>query len=212
MKKKAKADFPLHEVQGIQIRRQYFVWIVYMYLWAAWMIVSVFTAFRIFDGPSETYPLPQTFFEIGYIFLVFCLPWVILSILNRFLFGKIVCVIREEGIYHKDGLTPWEDIREVIYKIDIPSRSSMRYATEQKLYGKTPYYAGKNPPYGCCHTLLELHKGTHVVLLHTPLYLLRAIKKQRPELAVHLSKGSIFALIAIPVGTFLLSLLIVAGA
>lgn len=52
--------------------------------------------------------------------LGFAIPFIILSLLNRRYFGKIICVINEDGIHHKDGLTKWDDIVKIEYEIELP--------------------------------------------------------------------------------------------
>ena len=53
--------------------------------------------------------------------LICSLPLLLISILNRNVFGKIVCIIDENGIYHGNRFVPWDKIKEIQYEIVLPA-------------------------------------------------------------------------------------------
>ena len=58
------------------------------------------------------------------------LPLAVLSVLNRFFVGEILCVLNEKGLYYEEKeavrLIPWRELRRVSYQPDIPWRSGYR--------------------------------------------------------------------------------------
>ena len=127
--------------------------------------------------------------EIADLFPVFAgmaLPFVVLSLLNRYAFGKIVAVIGEDGIYLENYFVPWDKIQQITYVPDMPSRSSS--------------------PDQYSRAVFTVEDASNTV--HFPLYGLLKIKRLHPELPTKLDKTMIvilsLAILTVTlVGTFL---------
>ena len=125
----------LKQIDGKKIRRQYFsaplIILVYSMISTSYgiLVLDLMTGkFVLSDWLSGV----LISFEIC---LVFSIPFLLLSILNRTCFGKIICVVNPDGIHHKDGLTRWSDIIKV------------EYVVEGKTYTKRKWIgAGKDVP------------------------------------------------------------------
>ena len=117
------------------------------------------------------------------VWVCFCLsiPFLILSALNRRMFGKIVCVLNEDGIHYKDGFVRWNEIVKMEYEIDIPSRTNHQF----------------------CRAIVYTSKE-EIVMQHAPLFLLSKVKKQNPDIQTGVSKNSKWM-----VGFLLVALLII---
>lgn len=133
--------------------------------------------------------------EIADLFPVFAgmaLPFVVLSLLNRYAFGKIVAVIGEDGIYLENYFVPWDKIQQITYVPDMPSRSS---SPDQ--YSRAVFTVED-----ASNTVFD------VKARHFPLYGLLKIKRLHPELPTKLDKTMIvilsLAILTVTlVGTFL---------
>ncbi len=180
MKKMTNTPTDLREIEGTKIRQQYFNGIIYIGLGAAFMFLLA-TAITSLQEQSTFFFDALQLCGIG---LLFLLPFVALSVLNRFFFGKIVCVLNEKGIYHKNGFTPWVNIREIVYEISIPTKETLRAAAARDYPGSR--YA-HTAAYDCCHAFLMLGKTHCITLLHAPRHLLKEARKYRPDLRVRIS-------------------------
>ena len=157
----------LRHIDGKKIRRQYFsaplIILVYSMISTSYgiLVLDLMTGkFVLSDWLSGV----LISFEIC---LVFSIPFLLLSILNRTCFGKIICVFNPDGIHHKDGLTRWSDIIKVEYEIE--------------------FYSKFEPHY--CHAILYT-KTERIVLDQAPLLLLSQVKKYSPATIAKLSKNS----------------------
>ena len=110
-----------------------------------------------------------------YIFTVISVlhPLILLSITNRFLFGKIVCVIDENGIHTEKGFVSWHGFDSAVLDLgmNLPTRSGWDYSS-----------------------LTLVLRDCKVTVEKIPLYLLRYVKKYRPDVKISLNKGSKFLL------------------
>lgn len=104
-------------------------------------------------------------------FLLVLFPWIPLSVLNRFLFGRIICVLDDKGLHHKGGFIPWQHIEQVIYEVEVPSRH-----------------------WEFCRAIIHSKAG-ELTLNHAPYFLLKKIKRHTPDIPVRLSKSSVFAIV-----------------
>ncbi len=101
---------PLKDIEGKKIRKQYFNVPIYLYS-AMCLFVLLFVTFeQIYSGNFNFEQWIEDVFAVLFVFVLFIVPLLILSVLNRFLFGKIVCVLNEKGIYYSEGYTYWHDI------------------------------------------------------------------------------------------------------
>ena len=118
----------LKDITGIRIRHQYFNCPIYMSL-CILLIVSLMTMFvPLFENDFHFSKWMDDIFEAVFAITIFIVPCTILSVLNRFFFGKIVCVLNGEGIHYKDGLIKWNDILSIEYNITEFGRTRFRSA------------------------------------------------------------------------------------
>ena len=90
----------------------------------------------------------------------FAIPFIILSFLNRRYFGKIICVINEDGIHHKDGLIKWDDIVKIEYEIKLPGGVVKKENS-------------------FCHAVIHTKKH-RTVIFHAPIFFISKVKKHKP--------------------------------
>jgi hypothetical protein len=102
--------------------------------------------------------------------LILAVPFIILSVLNRRYFGKIICVINEDGIHYKDGLIKWDDIVKIEYEIELPGG----VVKKENLF---------------CHSVIHTKKQK-ITLIHTPIFFISKVKKYRPSIDAGISKNS----------------------
>ena len=100
----------------------------------------------------------------------FSLPWMILRILNKRYFGKIVCVLTDDGIRYDEGFIGWDCISKIEYVIDLPSR--YRYDPKRK-----------------CRAVVYTENKT-IILYHAPHSILQSVKKFKPQIKTQMSNGS----------------------
>ena len=101
---------------------------------------------------------------------VFAIPFIILSLLNRRYFGKIICVINDCGIHYKDGIVKWDDITKIEYEIELPGG----VVKKENLF---------------CHSVIYTKKQ-RITLIHTPMFFISKVKKYKPSIDVGVSKNS----------------------
>ena len=156
----------LKHIDGKKIRRQYFnvpLIILYTLMLAIPYFIFVIS---LCGGKFDSYEWPSTFFISVWTCFVFSLPWLVLRTLNQYCFGKIICVLNEEGIHYSNkAKLCWETVEKIEYVMD----SNPRYRSDTgKAYRTIVYTKG----------------GRHIVLANTPLYMVSAIKKYQKELDV----------------------------
>lgn len=158
----------LKNIDGKKIRRQYFnIPLIILYSLMLAIPYAIFTI-SLCIGKFEPSNWPSTLWiSIGVCFF-FSLPLLILRTLNKHLFGRILCVLAEEGIYYPKGMLRWETIEKIEYAID----SKPRYKSDsEKTYRTIVYTRG----------------GKHVVFANTPLSIVSRIKKYRQGLDVKIA-------------------------
>ena len=84
------------DIVGKKIREQYFDGIVIGIL----IVVIFFAIYYLFDIENFAKNIVNIF-----ILLVACIPFIILSILNRVCIGKVVCVLSEDKLYYFNAFT-----------------------------------------------------------------------------------------------------------
>ena len=153
-------------IQGKKIRRQGFnIPLVILY---SMMFAIPYCIFAISwcVGKLDTYGSPTTFGTSVLLCFLFSVPFLILRPLNKHFFGKIICVLGEEGIYYANkGKLCWDSIEKIEYVID----SKPRYKSD---LGKT------------WRVIIYTHGGKHVVLEKAPLYIISSIKRYQKSLDV----------------------------
>ncbi len=93
---KNNSKLSLKDIVGKKIREQYFDGIVIGIL----IVVIFFTIYYLFDIENFAKNIVNIF-----ILLVACIPFIILSILNRVCIGKVVCVLSEDKLYYFNAFT-----------------------------------------------------------------------------------------------------------
>jgi len=159
----------LRQIEGKQIRMQYFNIMLYL-ISACITPLLIINIYNVIQGDRFS---PYSLRGFWLVLCIVFIALVILSLLNRFYFGKTICVLDQNGIHHKDGFIDWDLIERIDYEIDIPRKGS--------------FY--KN----CCHANVYT-KQTCIVIKHAPFYLISSVKKMRPSIPASLSKHSIFML------------------
>ncbi len=95
---------------------------------------------------------------------VVLLPLILLAILNRFCFGKVICVLDDKGIHTENDLILWTDIKGVSFEAAMYSR--FRYSPS-------------------CATFSIKNAGEYEFdIIHFPFYGLRKIKRYCPGISV----------------------------
>ena len=129
---------------------------------AVWVVVfELITCIPLFDGNFNVEKWTEQVLVsvmVAGIDLVLCVG---LSVLNRFFFGEIVCVLNEDGIHHKDRLVKWNDILGVEYTVTHVARFYFR-----------PAYVD------------VVCKNETIRIASVPLYMLSLAKKFNPNIKI----------------------------
>ncbi len=164
-----KDPISLTDVEGKRIRWQYFNFFIYAELICMLMVLPMLFVMKIRDGDfslSFLGELGQGVFGVA----VMLSPFVFLSVLNRFLFGKVICVLNKDGIHLENDMIPWERIKKIEYHPEIVWKSSPEYT-----YASLTIEEPKVEEY-------------QIDVLHFPVYGLRIAKKLAPQVKIELSK------------------------
>ena len=156
----------LKYIQGKKIRRQGFhIPLVILY---SMMLAIPYCIFAISwcIGKFDIREIPTAFWTSIVVCFLFSAPFLVLRLLNKYFFGRIICVLDEEGIYYANkGKFCWDSIEKIEYVID----SKARYKNDS---GKT------------WRVIIYTHGGKHVTLEKAPLYIISSIKKYQKSLDV----------------------------
>jgi len=177
----------LREIVGDKIRWQYFTFPILISLFCMFFIPYVMFVLYLSAGEFNLSEWLSGLLLSTELCLVLASPFVILSLLNRRYFGKIICVINEDGIHHKDGLIKWDDIVKIEYEIELPGGA----VKKENMF---------------CHSVIHTKKEK-ITLIHTPLFFISKIKKYRPSIDAGVSKNSkwvngfciVLLIIAVPI-------------
>ena len=175
----------LREADGDKIRRQYFTWPLLILLFCMFFVPYCIFVFSLSMGNFDLSKWLSDLLISVEIWLGFAIPFIILSMLNRRYFGKIICVINEDGIHYKDGTVKWEDITKIEHEIRFPHRR----INMENLF---------------CHSVIYTQKQK-ITLIHTPIFFISKVKKHTPSIDAGISKrskwliGSIIVLLVIAV-------------
>ena len=158
----------LRGIDGKKIRRQYFNAPLIFLFSIMIAIPYAITVFSLAMGKYEQYELSSTLRTSILVCGIFSLPFLILRVLNKHFFGKIICVLNEEGIHHPKGMLKWEAVEKIEYAID----AKPRYKSDpSRAFRAIVYYA----------------QGTkHLILEKVPISLLSRIKKYRKDIDVQI--------------------------
>ena len=178
-------------IPGQKIRRQYFNIPIYASLVFVHMAVSAVTAVVALDPEITMASCLEDLVVILLLGAVVFLPLVLLSLLNRFFFGEVICVLDEKGLHYDGGFIWWQDIKKAVYEPDIPHRLARRIFCMNRL----------------CLTVKPFAKERVIELDGALFFLLRKIKKHRSDVPCKLSPWGITLILALSLGIPLLSVL-----
>ncbi len=104
---------------------------------------------------------------------VFIAPAIVLSLLNRFFFGRIVGVIREDGLLLENDFIEWKKINKITFKPRMSSKHHVAYT----------------------HATVSVGPGQMTIrsidIMHFPAYALRRIKNHNPEIKIEVEKKAV---------------------
>ena len=154
----------LRGIDGKKIRRQYFNAPLIFLLSLMIAIPYAIAVFSLAMGKYGQYEFLSALESSVWVYGILSLPFLILRALNKRFFGKIICVLNEEGIHHPKGMLKWEAVEKIEYAID----SKPRYKSDpSRAFRAIVYYA---------------QGSKHLVLEKAPLSLLSRIKKYRKDI------------------------------
>ena len=150
----------INDLDGTKIRRQYFNHIIFYVFFILIIPLSLLMLYNtVFNASYGISFRNHTCATIIIISLVFLVPFFILSIFNRFAFGKTICVLTDKGLCCNQCCIKYEDIIKVEYHAQIWSRTRFYYN------------------YAVIKT-----KDNEYKLPHAPLLLLSKLKKINPNI------------------------------
>ena len=185
----------LAKIPGEKIRRQYFNIPIYLILSFSIPII-ICTGFLL--GQEHKIASTEWWYEIvamGSVLTMPLLPLAILSLLNRFLFGEVICVLDHKGIHFDDGhsrFVHWSDIQRAIYEPDLPGRvgRTFRFSNNMLRIIAKPF-----------------KKEVEIELDGAPFFLMRKMKKYCPKAKIGLSGFGIFLIAALAVAPSVIAIL-----
>lgn len=158
----------LKHIDGKKIRRQYFnVPLIILYSLMLAIPYAIFTI-SLCIGKFDSYEWPSTFWTSIWVCFFFSFPLLVLRTLNKHFFGRIICVLTEEGIHYPKGYLRWETIEKIEYAIDTK-----------------PRYKSDTPK--AFRAIIYTQGGKHIVLNNSPLYILSRAKKYDKGLDIQIS-------------------------
>lgn len=178
----------LREIPGERLRRQYYNIPIYLIL----SIYSAIVAGSIVVAAKEhtlgSVLQNADFLSLLAIGAVVLVPLLVLSILNRYCFGKLVCVLNKKGLYYEDGghirCIDWRDIIEVRYDPDVPTDIGRRFCS-----------------FNTAHvTAKPFRKEIEHEVIHAPFLLLRKMRKYAPNIRYGFSGTGVFLVLAYALG------------
>ncbi len=110
----------------IKIRRQFFNELILLFI-ILYIFLCIIIAIEDIHNHQFYWAeyLQNIWIALG-VLSICLLPLVVLSILNIFFFGRIVCVIDQTGIYYENRFLKWSDITEMRYVLSTKTRSIYR--------------------------------------------------------------------------------------
>ncbi len=172
----------LSSIPGVRIRRQYFNLPMYLMLYTLIVLsVSYVVSAWLAHDENITLYLKRIW---NWKLLAGCLiPLIVLSICNRFYFGRIVAVADETGLYTEKDFIPWDCITLVEYDPAI-------YVRGQENYSGIIFHTNRNETYR--------RKNRQTFAPRLPLYTLGIIRRYIPHVSRRLStKGQVMIGLAV---------------
>ena len=167
----------LNQINGTRIRKQYFNFILYVFLATLLPIIPMIFILKCekqnISVWNSWHLLWNTITEALPTIAAFILPLFLLSVCSKFIFGKTIAVVEQKGLYLDNAFIPWEDIKSVEYNATHFSRFHFRAAY-------------------ITITVSPARKREYVVeVSNFTLYGLRKLKKQLPKQTVRWAKGEL---------------------
>lgn len=186
---------PLKEVRGTKLRRQYFNLPIYLISPVIPISILAMTMILIKNNEFSFNEWLALCFEGVCIVLAILSPFIVLSLLNRFIFGKIVSVINDDGIYFENNFISWNKITNISYTPDIPGK--YQYTVVHHRYTRLTFTM--------CN---EDGEEYNAEIKNFPLYGLLKIRKFSPNIKIKFAaKNVLWAIIFIAIA-MVVSLLI----
>ena len=170
-KKQAKS---LEEIEGQKIRCQYFN--TYIYIMLAFLpaipVMIIMQELRKgnFDIWNTIVEMSGATPVIAVMYGIFIGPFIILSIFNRFTFGKILGVINEDTLFLENREISIKDIVKIIYHPRVMSRRKISFS------------------YATFVVQLNKNDTESFDVIHFPIYGLRKIKKHNKDIKLSCDK------------------------
>lgn len=179
----------LRKIPGKKIRRQYFNIPIYLILSIDAALLSSWTAITI-QNPviNDRWEFPLFLLTVS---MVLLLPLVMLSVLNRFCFGKVICVLDGKGLHYESGFVEWKQITKAVYEPDLPGSVGHRIFCCNLL----------------CLTVRCFQKEKQIELDHAPFLLLRKVKKHCPGIPCKLAPIGVVLILSLSLGLSIVSFL-----
>ncbi len=114
--KKAKKNI-YKNAAGQKIRVQYFNYILFAMLCVFIMVATMLFLNTLLGGSGTKFESSAELISLFWVFAVFASPLCLLSLLNSRFFGKVVCVLTDDGIRYGKKTLKWEHINEIEYDI-----------------------------------------------------------------------------------------------
>ena len=122
----------LNQINGTRIRKQYFNFILYVFLATLPPIIPMIFILECEKQNISVWNSWNLLWNITTEALptiaAFILPLLILSVCSKFIFGKTIAVVEQKGLHLDNVFIPWEDIKSVEYKATHFSRFNFRAA------------------------------------------------------------------------------------
>lgn len=167
----------LRKKSGERIREQYFNVFIFMLIFIVFIpFIILFTISVIADGLGTKFNEISDILDAVFMILKILILPVVLSVLNRYVFGEIICVLDDVGITFSGGFIRWDSITDIIYVIDFPDKHS----------------------FGCCYARV-IGKDINIKIYSAPAFLLLRARKYNENIKVRYSKWSIAMLVTFAV-------------
>lgn len=169
-----KQALTLDELGGEKIRWQYFNTYIYIMLASLPAVPVMIIAQELRQGNFDIW---NTIVEmsgatpvIAAMYGIFIGPFIILSIFNRFTFGKLLGVVTEDTLFLENREIPITDIKKIVYHPRIMTRRSISYS------------------YATIFIRTIANNMEPLDVVHFPLYGLRKIKKYNKKIKLSCDK------------------------
>ena len=195
LKSKAKKQVKsLEEIEGKKIRWQYFNTFIYIMLAFIPAVPVMIIAQELRKGNLDIWNIIVEMSGATPVMIVmygiFIGPFVILSIFNRFSFGKLLGVVTEDTLFLENREIPITDINKIVYHPRIMTRRSISFS------------------YATIFIRTKANNMKPLDVVHFPLYGLRKIKKYNKEIKLSCDKYIWFLVLCPPVISAILGFLL----